>query len=243
MPQHGKPSHLRAVACVLGSALALAFCATAPAVLSPHAARAPSPEARVAAPWQSEPPAEQPPATGAAAPVAPEAADRLASARGGNRAVDGEETVAPPAATATARPTPGVEPTPGASGDSGKGLEIAALAARYVGLPYRWGGASPATGFDCSGFTWYVYKQAGIAIPNHDLKGQLGAGARIAKGDLQPGDLVFFQNTYKAGLSHAGVYVGEGVFVHAVDEHTSVAYGRLDSPYWRPRFFAGSRPR
>jgi cell wall-associated NlpC family hydrolase len=122
------------------------------------------------------------------------------------------------------------------------GARIAAIAQQYLGYRYVWGGSSPS-GFDCSGFTWYVYKQAGISIPNHDLAGQLNAGPRIGRDQLQPGDLVFFQNTYKAGLSHSGIYLGGGRFIEAETESVGVQIRSLSDPYWSPRFIGASRPR
>jgi cell wall-associated NlpC family hydrolase len=148
-----------------------------------------------------------------------------------------------PSATSTPLPTPTATPKQDAASTADTGARIAALAAGYVGFPYRWAGHSPRTGFDCSGFSWYVYDQVEISVPNHDLKGQLNAGPRLTRSELQPGDLVFFQNTYKAGLSHSGVYIGDGAFVHAVDPSLGVRSSRIDDAYWAPRFLAGSRPR
>jgi len=125
---------------------------------------------------------------------------------------------------------------------SGKGNEIVAAASGFAGGRYRWGGHSPATGFDCSGFTWYVYKQVGINIPQHDLWGQVRAGRAVKRDELQPGDLVFFQNTYQPGLSHSGIYVGGGSFISAASEGSGVRFDRVDSPYWGPRYFGASRP-
>ncbi len=139
---------------------------------------------------------------------------------------------APAQAAAVAPPAP--------AGDIG--ARIAAIAQKYLGYRYVWGGSSPS-GFDCSGFTWYVYKEAGISIPNHDLGGQLNAGPRIGRDQLQPGDLVFFQNTYKAGLSHSGIYLGGGRFINAETEAVGVQIRSLSDPYWSARFVGGSRPR
>ncbi|HKI91697.1 MAG TPA: NlpC/P60 family protein [Gaiellaceae bacterium] len=87
--------------------------------------------------------------------------------------------------------------------------EAASVALRYLGIPYRWGGDSPATGFDCSGFVMYVYAQLGILLP-HQSAAQYGYGTPVPRAQLQPGDLVFFD-----GLSHVGIYIGNGQFVHA----------------------------
>jgi len=143
--------------------------------------------------------------------------------------------------------TPVVEPlasTPvvdAAAAGRVNGGAIAALAATYVGYPYAWGGTSPA-GFDCSGLVWYVFQRVGIQLPR-DLPGQLASGTPVARDDLQPGDVVFFVNTYQPGLSHSGIYLGGGRFVSAIDEATGVAISSLSSPYWVSRYFAAARPR
>jgi cell wall-associated NlpC family hydrolase len=86
--------------------------------------------------------------------------------------------------------------------------EAASIALRYLGVRYVWGGASPA-GFDCSGLVMYVYAQLGIALP-HYAAAQYQLGTPVARDQLQPGDLVFFD-----GLDHVGIYIGGGQVVHA----------------------------
>jgi len=87
--------------------------------------------------------------------------------------------------------------------------EAATIALRYLGVPYLWGGASPATGFDCSGLVMYVYAQLGISLP-HYAAAQYQLGAPVARDQLAPGDLVFFD-----ALDHVGIYIGGDQFVHA----------------------------
>jgi peptidoglycan DL-endopeptidase CwlO len=116
-----------------------------------------------------------------------------------------------------------------------------AIAQEYLGYRYIWGGHSPL-GFDCGGFTWYVYRQAGVSIPLHDLAGQMSAGPRIARSDLLPGDLLFWSNTYTAGLSHGGIYLGGDRFISAETEATGVQIRSMSDPYWAARFTAASRP-
>lgn len=144
---------------------------------------------------------------------------------------------APAPKPAAAAPAPPPPPPAGSIGD-----QIAAIAQQYVGYRYVWGGASPS-GFDCSGFTWYVYRQAGIGIPNHDLWGQYGAGPKVSRSDLQPGDLLFWQNTYTAGMSHTGIYLGGGRFINAETEYAGVQIRSINDPYWSARFLGASRPR
>jgi cell wall-associated NlpC family hydrolase len=85
---------------------------------------------------------------------------------------------------------------------------IAAIALRYLGIPYRWAGASPA-GFDCSGFVMYVYGRVGTSLP-HSSAQQWSLGRPITRDRLEPGDVVFFH-----GLGHVGIFVGRGRFVHS----------------------------
>lgn len=144
-------------------------------------------------------------------------------------------TSAPPPAAAPAPQKPAPAPASGALGQ-----RIVAEALKYNGYRYTWGGSSPATGFDCSGLVWYVHQQVGAPI-SRGLWGQYNAGAKVARGDLQPGDIVFFQNTYMPGLSHNGIYIGNGQFINAVDESTGVVISRLDNPYWVERWFGATR--
>jgi len=141
---------------------------------------------------------------------------------------------APPAAPVPAAPAP----VSGATGD-----RIAAIAQQYLGYRYVWGGTSPAGGFDCSGFTWYVYKQAGIGVPRAPLGSQLNSGPRVSRDQLLPGDLLFWQNTYVAGISHTGIYLGGGRFINAESESVGVQIRSLNDPYWSARFLGASRPR
>ena len=92
--------------------------------------------------------------------------------------------------------------------------EVIFYALAQIGVPYRYGGASPAAGFDCSGLVQYVFGRAtGVSLPRNTLDISR-AGSRIARNELQPGDLVFF-NTLRRPYSHVGIYVGEQRFIHA----------------------------
>lgn len=125
------------------------------------------------------------------------------------------------------------------AGAPAPGAQVADFAEQYVGSRYAWGGASPA-GFDCTGFVMWVYGQFGVALP-HNEAGQLSSGNRVATEDLQPGDVLVFANTYRAGLSHVGIYVGDGQFVHAADERHGVLVSNLWDGYWAPRLVGASR--
>ena len=84
----------------------------------------------------------------------------------------------------------------------------------FMGIPYKWGGTTPDTGFDCSGFVQFVFRQAtGLILPRSSFE-QVLQGISVAREELQPGDLVFF-NTMRAQFSHVGIYIGENRFIHS----------------------------
>jgi cell wall-associated NlpC family hydrolase len=126
-----------------------------------------------------------------------------------------------------------------ASAEQRPGDRVADLAQEYAGSPYRWGGVSPA-GFDCTGFVKWVFSNFGLELP-HTEAGQLASGSRVSADELEPGDVVAFENTYRRGLSHVGIYLGEGRFVHAVDEFHGVKISQLWDAYWSSRLVGGSR--
>lgn len=120
------------------------------------------------------------------------------------------------------------------------GQFIVDFALQYVGYPYVWAGNSPA-GFDCSGFTQYVIlNTVGLNI-GHASGGQMGYGAWVDAGDLQAGDLVFFAGTYGSGISHTGVYIGDGQFVHAENPGTGVTISWLWSDYYGAHYAGAMR--
>ena len=120
-----------------------------------------------------------------------------------------------------------------------RGQYLAKTALSYRGAPYRWGGRSPRSGFDCSGLVQTVYAKWGIVLPRA-ARAQYQQGKAVAKADLQAGDLVFFKNTYRHGLSHVGVYIGDGFFVHAATQRKGVMMSRLDEGY-HLKHYAGAR--
>ena len=119
-----------------------------------------------------------------------------------------------------------------------KAQQIIATAKKYIGVPYVWGGESPS-GFDCSGLIQYVFKQHGISL-NRTVVTQYQHGYAVAKSDLQPGDLVFFQNTYTTGLSHIGIYIGNGQFIHASSSQ-GVTLSSLSNSYWTSHYHSARR--
>ena len=100
-----------------------------------------------------------------------------------------------------------------------------------VGRPYRYGGSSPSSGFDCSGLVQYSYKQVGIALPRSTDR-QRSASHLVKVAELRRGDLLLFDQDGKKN-SHVGIYLGAGKFVHAPSSGKEVRSDRLDSPYWR----------
>jgi cell wall-associated NlpC family hydrolase len=107
------------------------------------------------------------------------------------------------------------------------------IAMKYLGVPYKWGGASPSTGFDCSGFTMYVYAQLGVSLP-HYTGDQWQMGSAVDRGDLQPGDLLFFD-----GLGHEGMYIGNNQFIHAPHTGDVVKISSLSG--WYAQTYMGAR--
>jgi peptidoglycan DL-endopeptidase CwlO len=104
------------------------------------------------------------------------------------------------------------------------GAKAVAFARRWLGVPYRWGGATPA-GFDCSGFTSYVWRRFGVRLP-HNAAAQFSAGTPVPRSRLRPGDLLFF-----SGLGHVGMYVGRGRMIHSPHSGSSVEIVQLADRY------------
>lgn len=126
-----------------------------------------------------------------------------------------------------------------ASAPSVSGSAIVTEAQKYLGTPYVYGGASPS-GFDCSGFVYYVLKQLGFS-PYRTPADQYSQGTFVEKSNLQPGDIVFFANTYASGISHVGIYVGGGQFIHSPNSRSTVSYSDLTSGYWSEHYYGARR--
>lgn len=119
------------------------------------------------------------------------------------------------------------------------GSQILAQAQQYLGCPYVSGGASPS-GFDCSGFVYYVLKQLGYS-PYRTPADQYNMGTSVSKDSLKAGDLVFFAATYGSGISHVGIYAGNGQFIHAPNSRSTVSYSDLTSGYWAEHYYGARR--
>ncbi|HEV2072474.1 MAG TPA: C40 family peptidase, partial [Thermomicrobiales bacterium] len=134
---------------------------------------------------------------------------------------------------------PGAAPAP-TTGSSATGNAMVDYAMRYLGYPYVWATHGPAS-FDCSGFTYWVAMNVMGKNIGYGTWTQVAAGTPVSRSSLQPGDLVFFQNTYTAGLSHVGLYIGNNKFIHAQNESTGVVISDLDSSYYGPRWYGAVR--
>ena len=108
--------------------------------------------------------------------------------------------------------------------------KIYAEAKKYVGTPYVWGGSTPETGFDCSGYVCWVYNQNGYDVGRTTANGLWQKSQHISEAEAKPGDLVFFKGTYDTpGMSHTGIYLGNGMMVSAGDP---IKYANIHSSYW-----------
>lgn len=105
----------------------------------------------------------------------------------------------------------------------------------FIGVPYLWGGTSADAGFDCSGLTMTVYQLNGLDLPRHS-RTQYDAGATIDQSDLQKGDLVFFATSGRGKVSHVGVYVGDGRFIHAPSRGKKIRIDSLSADYFAKRY-------
>lgn len=107
--------------------------------------------------------------------------------------------------------------------------------------PYVWGGSNPDTSFDCSGFVSYVLTNSGLVITGRlGAQGLYNVCTPVSRANAQPGDLIFFVGTYDTpGVSHVGIYVGDGVMIHCGDP---IQYTSINSSYWQQHFYAFGRP-
>ena len=130
------------------------------------------------------------------------------------------------------------------AGDEASDLRhaLVALAMKLRDVPYVRGGHSPATGFDCSGFVRYVFSHAiGLRLPANSAE-QFLAGVKVKRTDMQPGDLVFFHTGGRKRVSHVGIYLDNGRFIHSPSAGKSVEVSSLADAYWSKRFAGARRP-
>lgn len=123
---------------------------------------------------------------------------------------------------------------------SDKAQEVLMQALSLTGIQYKYGGSSPETGFDCSGFVRYVFSQATKITLPPTARAISQIGKTVKKEELQPGDLVFF-NTLKSAFSHVGIYIGNNKFIHAPRTGSSVRVENMDNAYWSKHFNGAQR--
>ena len=114
-------------------------------------------------------------------------------------------------------------------------------AEQHMGTRYVWGGTSPTSGFDCSGFVQYVYRQAGYGELPRQSAAMYNATTRVSAEDVKPGDLVFFNDNGKGGVSHVGIYTGDGQMIHTGGNPAGVTYADLNSAYNKRSFMGYGR--
>ena len=147
----------------------------------------------------------------------------------------------PPASASATTPAPVPPSAPPASAAS-NGYAISGSALQLRGAPYKNGGHDPS-GFDCSGFVWYVFDQNGVQVPR-TVTEQFRAGTNVEPANLQAGDLVFFDTVngpVRQAATHVGISIGGDEFIHAPSSNGEVRVERLGSSYWAPRFVGARR--
>ncbi|WP_322104142.1 C40 family peptidase [Paraburkholderia sp. J41] len=126
------------------------------------------------------------------------------------------------------------------SGMAGKAGDVVVGALNMIGVRYRWGGNTPDSGLDCSGFVRYVFQDTlGMSLPRR-AEEMSRVGEKVSMSNLKPGDLVFF-NTMRRSFSHVGIYIGDNKFVHSPSTGSTIRVDDLDSGYWEKRFQGARR--
>lgn len=132
------------------------------------------------------------------------------------------------------------EPVTSSAPVSGEGESVVEFAKQYLGYKYVAGGASPSKGFDCSGFTSYVYKNFGVSL-NRSSRDQVKNGVAVSRSELEPGDLVLFKGKTGSAIGHVGIYIGGGKFIHASTPSTGVIISGLSESYYNTRYVSARR--
>ena len=127
----------------------------------------------------------------------------------------------------------------GTSGNVSAGQRVVQIAEQFLGLPYVYGGSTPA-GFDCSGFTSYVFKQLGYTL-NRVSADQINNGVPVSKSELQPGDLLLFKKQGAARIHHVGIYVGDGMMIHSPQTGDVIKYASIVNGYYNDCYYAARR--
>lgn len=137
--------------------------------------------------------------------------------------------------------SPEIPDDPGSPMGDGTWEAMLAEAERYLGYPYVWGGSSPSTSFDCSGYVSWVINHSGVGnVGRQTASGLFNLCTPVSKDNMQPGDLIFFTGTYSSPtpVSHVGIYVGGGRMIHCGDP---ISYANINSNYWTSHFYSGGR--
>ena len=137
---------------------------------------------------------------------------------------------------ATQQTTNDTDTTSSQTVSSGSGVSVVEKAKSYIGCKYVYGGMSPS-GFDCSGFTSYIYKQFGVSL-NRTAAGQYSNGSAVSRSELQAGDLVMFG---QSGINHVGIYMGGGMMVHAANPSRGVTTDTINSGYYNTNYVGARR--
>lgn len=124
--------------------------------------------------------------------------------------------------------------------NSAAGEKIVSFAKQYLGYRYVYGGTSPSTGFDCSGFIYYVFNSCGYSI-SRSCTSQANSGTAVSKSELQPGDIVFFNNTSSGAIGHVGIYIGNGTMIHAANSSRGVVTDTINSGYYNTYYYTARR--
>ena len=120
------------------------------------------------------------------------------------------------------------------------GKNVADIARQGLGVRYRSGGSSPASGFDCSGFVYWVFAKHGVTVPRDSVR-QSRAGQEVAKADLMPGDIIIFRIANTPNGRHSAIYIGDGSFIHSPSAGSRVRVERLDADYWKRHYLTARR--
>ncbi len=120
------------------------------------------------------------------------------------------------------------------------GEDISAIARKQLGVRYRRGGISPRSGFDCSGFVYWVFAEHGVQLPRTSVQ-QSDAGHAVAKSDLLPGDILIFRIPHTPNGRHSAIYIGEGLFIHSPTSGACVRIENLSDHYWEKHYHTARR--
>lgn len=127
----------------------------------------------------------------------------------------------------------------GSAASLSAGERVVQIAEQYLGIPYVYGGSTPA-GFDCSGFTSYVFKQLGYSLYRSSYQ-QINNGVPVSKSELQPGDLLLFKRQGASRIHHVGIYVGDGMMIHSPQTGDVIKYTSIVSGYYNNCYYAARR--